>query len=79
MADDSNARQGARRARQRFTVLTLAAVLITGGFLVLFVLEKVPRPMRILSGLGDIVAGLVLLVLARQKFPKDGGSPETLV
>jgi hypothetical protein len=60
-----------RRARQRFTVLTLAAILIAGGLVVLFALQRVPLPMRIFAGLGDIVAGCVLLVLARQKFRPD--------
>lgn len=58
----------ARRARQRTTVLILATVLILGGILILFVLKKVPAPLRIVIGLSDLFAGLILLVLARQKF-----------
>jgi len=68
MNDDSRRQQ---RARQRVTVLALAAVLIVGGLVVLLALQRVPLPMRIFAGLGDIVAGCVLLVLARQKFRPD--------
>lgn len=57
-----------RRARQKFTLLTLAAFLIGTGLFLLFVLKRVPLPLRIVGGLSDIVAGSVLLVLARQKF-----------
>jgi hypothetical protein len=67
--NDDSLRQ--RRARQRFTVLVLATVLIVGGLVVLFALQRLPLPMRIFAGLGDIVAGCVLLVLARQKFRRD--------
>jgi hypothetical protein len=73
MPNETSASQASLRARQRFTVLTLGTMLIVGGFVILFVLEKMPRPMRILSGLGDIVGGLILLVLARQKFRNDSG------
>jgi hypothetical protein len=65
---DESARLAALRARQRFTVLTLATILIVGGVLMLFFLKRLPLPTRILAGLTDIVAGCVLLVLARQKF-----------
>jgi cyanate permease len=68
MNDDS---LRSRRTRQRFTVLVLATVLIVGGLVVLFALQRLPLPMRIFAGLGDIVAGCVLLVLVRQKFRRD--------
>jgi uncharacterized membrane protein len=58
----------ALRARQRRTVIILAMVLIAGGILILLVLKKVPPPLRILIGLSDFFAGLILLVVARQKF-----------
>ena len=74
MTDLSDSRERALRARQRFTVLALAGILIVGGLLILFFLEKMPRPMRIMAGLGDVFAGLCLLVLARQKFKR---KPET--
>jgi hypothetical protein len=61
----------ARRRRQKFTVVALASLLIAGGLLILFVLKRVPLPMRIFAGLGDVVAGAVLLVLVRQKL-RDG-------
>ncbi len=69
-----SARLAALRARQRNTVLILATVLMTGGVLILFVLQKVPAPLRILIGLSDFFAGLILLVLARQKFSKPGST-----
>lgn len=58
----------AQLARQKKTVYGLAAFLIVSGFLLLFVLRRVPLPLRIIAGLGDLVAGSVLLVVARQKF-----------
>lgn len=56
------------RARLRRTVLILAPVLILGGIVVLLFLERMPFPLRIIVGLGDIVAGLTLLVLLKQKY-----------
>jgi uncharacterized membrane protein HdeD (DUF308 family) len=58
----------ARRARQKRTVTILAILLIVGGAVVLFLLTRMPLPMRILVGLTDLVGGAVLLVVARQKF-----------
>jgi hypothetical protein len=68
MSPESDPRPPALRARQRTILLTLAFLLIGGGLLILLVLEKVPPPLRIIAGLSDIFAGLVLLVLVRQKF-----------
>ncbi len=62
------ARLAGQRSRQRFTVISLASFLIAAGLLLLFVLQRVPMPLRIIAGLGDVVAGCVLLVVARQKF-----------
>ncbi len=56
------------RARLKRTVLILAPVLILGGIAVLFFLERMPLPLRFLVGLGDIVVGLVLLVLLKQNY-----------
>lgn len=56
------------KAKLKRTVLILAPALIIGGILVLAFLERMPLPMRILVGLGDIVVGLTLLVLLKQKF-----------
>jgi hypothetical protein len=58
----------ARRRRQGKTITWLAAGLIVAGLAVLFVLPRLPLPMRILVGLTDVFAGLTLLVLVRQKF-----------
>ena len=57
-----------RRARQKRTIQLLAGALLLGGVILLFALDKMPLPMRILVGLTDIVAGLTLLILVRQKF-----------
>ena len=56
------------KAKLRRTVLILAPVLIVGGIAVLAFLDRMPAPLRILVGLGDIFAGLTLLVLLKQKF-----------
>ncbi|MES2694355.1 MAG: hypothetical protein V4773_12840 [Verrucomicrobiota bacterium] len=56
------------RAKLRRTILILAPILIIGGALILAFLTKMPLPLRIIVGLGDIVAGLVLLILLKQKF-----------
>ena len=58
----------ARIARQKRIITILAAFLILGGVVVLLVLNRVPLPLRMLIGLGDVIAGCVLLVLVRQKF-----------
>lgn len=58
-----------QRTRQRRTVIALSLVLIAGGLAVLFLLNRIPPPLRILVGLTDIVGGAVLLVVVRQKFP----------
>lgn len=57
------------RMRQRRTIILLASLLIIGGVIILFALQRMPLPMRILVGLTDIVAGLTLLIVVRQKFP----------
>lgn len=59
-----------RQRRQKWTLSALAILLIALGFLVLFVLDRMPLPLRMLVGLGDLFAGLVLLVLVKQKFPQ---------
>ncbi len=56
-----------KRARQIRTVTILAVLLIVVGIIVLAALHRVPMPMRIMAGLGDIFIGFVLLVLVRQQ------------
>jgi hypothetical protein len=56
-----------RLARQKRTATILAVVLLLGGLAVLFFVRRIPLPLRLLVGLGDIVAGCVLLLLIRQK------------
>ena len=58
-------------AQQRRTITVLACFLIVSGVLIIFFLKRVPPPMRILVGLTDFFAGLILLVLVRQKFGKE--------
>jgi uncharacterized membrane protein HdeD (DUF308 family) len=60
----------AKTLRQRRIILALALLLIAAGIIVLFVLERMPLPLRILVGLTDVVGGLTLLVLVRQKFSR---------
>ena len=57
-----------RRARQKKIITSLACTLIAAGLAVLFLLPRLPLPMRILVGLTDVFAGLTMLVLVRQKF-----------
>jgi hypothetical protein len=56
------------RERQKRTLIALALLLIVGGAVVLLLLTRMPLPLRLVVGLGDIVAGAGLLVLVRQNF-----------
>lgn len=56
------------RAKLKRTVLILAPILIAGGVLVLAFLDRMPTPLRLIAGLGDIFVGLTLLVLLKQKY-----------
>jgi hypothetical protein len=58
----------ATRARQRRTLTLLAWGLIVAGAAVLAFLDRMPLPARVFTGLGDIIAGCVLLLVRRQKF-----------
>jgi uncharacterized membrane protein HdeD (DUF308 family) len=66
-----NAEPGNARARQRRLLLILGPLLIAGGLAVLFLVTRMPLPLRIIVGLTDIVAGCVLLLVVRQKFGRD--------
>jgi len=70
--NDQEARVAKDRARLKRTVLILAPVLILGGLAVLLFLERMPLPLRLIVGLGDIIVGLVLLVLLKQKYFENG-------
>jgi hypothetical protein len=65
---DPQSKNNARRIRQPRTIVVLAALLVVGGLIVLFTLDRMPLPMRLLVGLTDVFAGLTLLILVRQKF-----------
>ena len=54
-------------ARQKRLVVFLSVVLIVVGAILIFALRRVPLPMRIMAGLGDVFVGCVLLVLVRQR------------
>lgn len=68
MSEDTPGRRAYNRSRQKFTIVSLAIFLIFVGVLLIFVLKRAPLPMRIVGGLGDLVAGAALLLLVRQKF-----------
>jgi hypothetical protein len=57
----------AKQLRQKRIVMILGAALIVAGILVLALLHRVPLPMRIMAGLGDIFIGAVLLIVVRQQ------------
>jgi nitrate reductase gamma subunit len=57
-----------QRARQKKIVTVVGALMIVAGLVILFALRRVPLPMRVMAGLGDVFIGCVLLVLVRQKF-----------
>lgn len=56
------------RARLRRTVLLLAPTMIVAGILIIAFLDRIPMPVRLLMGFGNIIVGLVLLLLLKQKY-----------
>ena len=59
-----------RLARQKRRLVALALLLLMGAGAVLFLLPRVPRPMRLAMGYTDLIAAATLLVVVRQKFPR---------
>lgn len=59
------------RLRQRRILITIGCALIVAGLSVAFLLKRLPLPARILTGLVDIFAGCFLLLVVRQKFPRE--------
>ncbi len=57
-----------QRARLRRQMLILATALALGGFVVLAFLSRIPLPLRLAIGLGDLIAAAVLFLVVRQKF-----------
>jgi len=57
-----------RRSRQKVILMVLSTVLLLAGFMVLFLLKRLPLPMRLITAFGDFVAASALLLLLRQKF-----------
>lgn len=66
--DQSDPAAAKVRARQRRTLTLLAWGLIAAGAAVLAFLDRMPLAARVFTGLGDIIAGCVLLLVRRQKF-----------
>ena len=66
MSQPPTPEQAAKFQRQLKLVTTLGVVLIVTGIVVLAALSRLPPPLRIMAGLGDIFVGSVLLVLVRQ-------------
>ncbi len=56
------------RAKLKRTVLILSPLLILGGIAVIAFVDRLPLPARLVLGIGDIIVGLVLLVLLKQKY-----------
>jgi hypothetical protein len=54
-------------ARLKRWVVVLGVALIVTGAIILFVLRRVPLPLRIMAGLGDAFIGAVLLVMAARR------------
>jgi uncharacterized membrane protein HdeD (DUF308 family) len=61
----------ARRHRQMRILRVVGVGLIAAGAVVLIFLQRMPLPMRILVGLTDIFAGLILVVVAWQQSSRD--------
>jgi hypothetical protein len=61
----------ASRLRQRRTLIVIGCGLIAAGLGVAFLLQRLPLPARILTGLVDVFAGCFLLLVVRQKFPRE--------
>lgn len=59
------------RLRQRRILLGLGFALIATGLGVAFLLKRLPIPVRTLTGLVDVFAGCFLLLVVRQKFPRE--------
>jgi hypothetical protein len=67
-SDQSSARTLYERSRQKVILAVLSGVLMAGGLVVLFLLKRMPFPLRLFVGFGDIVAATALLLLLRQKY-----------
>lgn len=57
-----------RRGRQKATLISLAFVLTLAGFVVLLLLKRMPLPLRLAVGFGDLIAASALLLFLRQNF-----------
>jgi len=64
-----------QRSRQKVVLIALGTVLMLGGFVVLFALKRMPLPLRLMVGLGDLIAASALFMILRQKFSGSSGRP----
>lgn len=60
--NDPPAPEQKQRCRQRVMLAVLAALLAVGGIALALGLKKVPAPVRLLLGFGDLTAALLLLL-----------------
>ena len=59
------------RQRQRRTLLAFGFALIISGLAVGLLLKRLPLPLRTLTAVVDVFAGCFLLLVVRQKFPRE--------
>ena len=59
------------RQRQRRTLLAFGFALIAAGLVVALLLTRLPLPLRALTALVDLFAGCFLLLVVRQRFPRE--------
>lgn len=69
----------ASRRRLGRRLLWLGLGLVLAGLALLFLARPVPLPARVLTGLVDVIAGAVLLVVWNQKFRERGTPPSARV
>lgn len=59
------------RLRQKFLLQWAAALLVLGAVVLLVLpLGQIPRPVRVLTALTDLIMAAVIGVLLRQAFPR---------
>jgi hypothetical protein len=59
------------RLRQRRTLIVTGCSLIAAGLGVAFLAQRLPLPARMLTCFVDVFAGCFLLLVVRQKFPRE--------
>lgn len=59
---------GHHPARQRFVLQATVVILVLVAVLILVLPIRIPKPLRIIMALTDLVAAAVIWLLARQRF-----------